>query len=89
MSAVKKNKGKQSSGVERRIWQRIQCDFPADCSVNGNRWSCKIVDVSERGMGLVSPVKLNKGDMVNIEDPGTKARVVWADEGRAGLEFLN
>jgi hypothetical protein len=74
---------------ERRIWPRIECDLFAECSANGMEWSSTIVDISEKGIGIISSVPLKKGDIVSIKDPHTKARVVWAEGDRAGLEFLN
>jgi hypothetical protein len=55
----------------------------------GDRWSCKIVDMSERGFGIVTSVKLRKGDMVNIATPEAKAKVVWMDKNRVGLRVCN
>lgn len=83
------NKRKQVSVVEGRMWPRLKCDFTSDCSAFGDRWSCTVVDLSERGLGMVSAAKLHKGDIVHLADPRTKAQVVWAEERRAGLRILN
>jgi hypothetical protein len=40
-------------------------------------------------VGMVSSAKLHKGDIVHFADPRTKAQVVWAEDRRAGLKFLN
>ncbi len=80
--------GKQLSLIERRKWPRLQCDLNVDCLAYGNRWSCEIIDLSDRGMGIISTVKLNEGDIVYIEDPNARAQVLWVAESRAGLGFL-
>jgi len=68
----------------------MKCDYTTECSdAFGRRWTCKIVDLSERGLGIISSAKLRKGETLTIADPGTKARVVWVDENRAGLNFCN
>jgi hypothetical protein len=73
-----------------RSLQRRKCDLATDLIVPwGDRWSCKIVDMSERGFGIVTTVKLRKGDMVNISALDAKAKVVWIDKDRAGLRVCN
>jgi hypothetical protein len=75
---------------ETRRWPRIKCNYTTECSnAFGHRWTCNIVDLSERGLGLVSSAKLRQGETVHIADPKTKARVVWVEENRAGLNFCN
>jgi hypothetical protein len=69
-----------------RLWPRHKCNYITECSNNyGNRWACKVVDLSERGLGIVSSAKMREGDTINIADPKTKASVVWVEKGRAGL----
>jgi len=79
----------ESTFNEGRNWPRLECDFLAECSAFGAKWACKIIDISQRGMGIISSARLRRGDTVNISDPSTKARVVWADKERAGLKVLN
>jgi hypothetical protein len=87
--ATLEKKSMNISFAEGRIWPRLECDFLAECSAFGIKWVCKIVDISQRGMGIVSSTKLRRGDTVNISDPSTKARVVWVEKERAGLKVLN
>ena len=75
--------------AEDRIWPRLKCDLITECSAFGVRWVCHIVDLSQRGLGIVSSAKLYKGDTLDISDPRTKARVVWVEKGRVGLKVLN
>lgn len=77
------------SVVETRMWARSKCDYTTDCSERGERWSCRIVDLSERGLGIISARKLSRGAVVNIAEPRTKAQVVWVEENRAGLRIIN
>jgi hypothetical protein len=84
-----KKKSMNTSLAEGRIWPRLECDFLAECSAFGVKWVCKIVDISQRGMGIVSTANLHKGDRVDISDPSTKAQVVWVEDERAGLKVLN
>jgi len=72
---------------ESRLWPRLKCNYITECSdAFGNRWACKVVDLSQRGLGIVTSVKMRKGDTLNISDPRTKASVVWVEESRAGLK---
>jgi hypothetical protein len=81
---------KDKSPNESRTLQRRKCDLATELMVPwGDRWSCKIVDMSERGFGIVTSVKLRKGDMVNIATPEAKAKVVWMDKNRVGLRVCN
>jgi hypothetical protein len=82
-------KGKQLSLIERRQWPRLECGLTVDCSAGGNCWSCEIIDLSDRGMGIFSSVKLQEGDILTIEDPSTTAQVLWTADGRAGLGYLD
>ncbi len=72
---------------ESRLWPRLKCNYTTECvNNNGNRWACKVVDLSQRGVGIVSSAKIQEGDTINIADPRTKAIVVWVEKGRAGLK---
>jgi hypothetical protein len=78
------------SQKESRSLQRRKCDLSTELIAPwGDRWSCKIVDMCERGFGIITSVKLRKGDMVNIASPEAKAKVVWIDNNRAGLRVFN
>lgn len=75
---------------EERSWPRLKCNYFTECNDSlGNRWACKIVDISFRGLGVRMSAALLKGDTVSIADPRTRAIVVWVAEGRAGLRICN
>jgi hypothetical protein len=75
---------------EERLWPRLKCNYVTECSdVHGNRWACKIVDISLRGLGVILSAALRKGERLSIVDPRTKAIVVWIEDGRAGLRVCN
>jgi hypothetical protein len=75
---------------EERTWPRHKCNYFTEChDSRGNRWTCKVVDISHRGLGVVMNASLRKGETVNIVDPRTKAVVVWVSEGRVGLRVCN
>jgi len=80
---------KQTVPAENRMWPRIKCDIDTHCVAFPHQWPCKIIDLSERGMGIVSTMKLYKGALINIIDPRTKARVVWLRDNRIGLKIEN
>jgi hypothetical protein len=75
--------------LENRVWPRLECDIDTVCSTSRGRWACKIVDLSERGVGIVTTVRLQKGAIVDFNDPRTRAKVVWAEDNRAGLRIIN
>jgi hypothetical protein len=75
---------------EGRSCPRLRCKYITECwDDDGNRWACKIVDISERGLGIVISATLHIGNILNITDPKTRARVVWIDKGRIGLRVCN
>lgn len=74
---------------ENRVWARLKCDITTDCYAFRDRWACKIIDLSERGLGIVSAAMLQKGAIVNFNDPRAKAQVVWVNGKRAGLKIIN
>jgi hypothetical protein len=49
-------------------------------------WSCKIVDMSERGLGISTRAPLKVGSSLNIVKPNIVAEVLWAKDHRAGLK---
>jgi len=53
---------------------------------SGKRWSCRIVDMSERGLGISTPARLPVGSSINIIKPNIMAQVLWAKDNRAGLK---
>jgi len=44
---------------------------------------------SQRGFGIVTEVKLRKGDKVNIIDPQTKAKIAWTKNNIVGLAIVD
>lgn len=77
---------KFNAEVEARSRSRLKCDVATEISVPwGDRWDCKIVDMSERGFGIVTSAKLRKGDIVDVESPTAKAKVIWIRDSRVGL----
>ncbi|MGO9953862.1 MAG: PilZ domain-containing protein [Dissulfurispiraceae bacterium] len=77
---------KPNVGTEARSWSRLKCNLETEISVPwGDRWDCKIVDMSERGFGIITSAKLRKGDVVDVGTPKAKAKVVWARDNRVGL----
>jgi hypothetical protein len=89
MGTMLKKKSRCFPDADDRAWPRLKCDFVADCITSGERWPCRVVDISERGFGIIANVKLHEGDIVDIADPSTKTQVVWAENSRAGLRVLN
>jgi hypothetical protein len=79
----------QSSFAENRLWRRYKCNIESCCFSRERRWECKIVDLSERGMGIATTSSIKKGTIVNFTDPLTRAMVVWSAENRAGLKIIN
>jgi|WetSurMetagenome_2_1015567.scaffolds.fasta_scaffold00798_4 hypothetical protein len=87
MAAV--DKIRQVSNSENRVCSRFKCEVATYCFSSEERWTCKIVDLSERGLGIVSASMLNEGTMVNFTDPETRAKVIWVEENRAGLRIIH
>jgi hypothetical protein len=75
--------------AENRAWPRINCEINTEFIVSGKHWPCKIIDLGELSFGIISNLNLHKGDIVEIADPKTKTRAVWAENGRAGLHVFN
>ena len=75
---------------EARRCPRLKCDYTTECSdaVGHCRWTCRIVNLSAGGLGIVSSEKMRQGETVIIANPSRKARVVWVEENRAGLNFF-
>ena len=75
---------------EERVWPRLKCKYITEYHDSlGNRCICRIVDISGRGLGIVSSAVLRTGERVSIADPKTKAVVVWVAKGRAGFRICN
>jgi|WetSurMetagenome_2_1015567.scaffolds.fasta_scaffold1522633_1 hypothetical protein len=89
MTTMLEKKIRQFPKTEDRAWPRINCEIDAELIVAGERWPCKIKDLGEMSFGIISSLKLHKGDIVEISDPRTKVQAVWAENGRAGLNVFN
>jgi hypothetical protein len=74
---------------ENRMWPRFRCNVESYCFSPEERWACRIVDLSERGMGIVTTSTLKEGTVVNFTDPETRATVIWSEENKAGLKFIH
>jgi hypothetical protein len=81
--------GNKMGYMENRMWPRIKCDIDAYCTIFMDQWPCKIIDLSERGMGIEPKGKLYMGSIITISDPRVRAKVVWMKNDRAGLKIIN
>jgi hypothetical protein len=86
---IAKNMKRQSSSAENRMWQRLRCNIESCCFSLENRWACRIVDLSERGIGIVIASSMKAGTVVNFTDPETRAQVIWSEDNKAGLKVLH
>jgi hypothetical protein len=78
----------QSSFSENRTWQRLQCNINTVCYTLKDRWACRIVDLSERGIGIVIASSIQEGTVVNFNNPETRAQVIWSEDNKAGLKVV-
>jgi len=74
--------------VENRRWFRTKCDIETCCESFRDQWPCKIVDLSDEGLGIVSTRALAAGDVVKFHEPRAVAEVVWSEGHRAGLKMI-
>jgi hypothetical protein len=91
MSILESLFGKQQEGPhdEKRHSKRIMCAVVTELAdTRGEKWSCKIVDMSESGLGIVTSARLMIGTTVDIFRPSVLAEVVWAGENKAGLRIV-
>jgi hypothetical protein len=79
---------KMKTQVEHRTWPRMKCELDAGYTANALRVPCRIIDFSERGLGIVMTKPLEIGEVIDLEDPMIKAVVVWSRDGRAGLRLI-
>jgi len=74
---------------EKRRRPRLVCAVVTEfADPAGKTWSCKIVDMSENGLGLATSAHLTKGSTVNIIRPSIEAKVVWVGDEKAGLSII-
>jgi hypothetical protein len=91
MSLLESLFGKQQevSYSEKRHRKRIRCAVVTELAdKRGETWSCKIVDMSESGLGILTSARLIMGTTVNLFRPSVEAEVVWAGENKAGLKII-
>ena len=89
MTTTLEKKFRQFPKAEDRAWPRLNCEIDTEFIVSGKRWPCMIIDLGESGFGIISSLQLHKGAILGIADPSAKARVIWAENGRAGLKVYN
>jgi hypothetical protein len=90
MLTHERNRTTNKPRFEARSWQRINCNLHTQIAVaGGERWDCTIINISQRGFGIVTEVKLRKGDKVNIIDPQTKAKIAWTKNNLVGLAIVD
>jgi|GEM_PF-696785 len=71
---------------EQRRKPRHKCEINSELmDSSGRLWSCKIVDMSEVGIGIYTPAELSRGYSLNIVKPNIKVEVLWSRDNRAGL----
>lgn len=75
--------------AEKRSRQRVKCSAEAEFADKSQRTcSCKIVDISESGVGIAISTNIVVGNIVNIKRPAIEAEVVWAVDDKAGLRII-
>lgn len=72
-----------------RTARRLKVSYRTDAELDGRRVAVKVVNVSRKGLKLLSGETLHKGEelTVHLEDVPVRARVVWARANAAGLMF--
>ncbi len=74
---------------EKRRRPRLDCAVVTEfADPGGNTWSCKIIDMSESGLGIATSARLATGNTVNIIRPAAEAKVVWVGDNKAGLRII-
>ncbi len=80
---------KSDSFSEKRLKPRLSCAISTELSdAWGNTWNCKIIDMSEGGLGITTSARLRMGSLVKIIKPAVSTEVVWALENKAGLRIV-
>jgi|WetSurMetagenome_2_1015567.scaffolds.fasta_scaffold00682_8 hypothetical protein len=84
-----RKKTKDTIHNEKRLEPRQPFEINTDLlDSSGKRWSCKIVDMSERGLGISTPALLLRGSYLSIIKPYILVEVLWSKDNRAGLRLL-
>jgi hypothetical protein len=80
----------EQSYYEKRQRPRMDCSVSAEFTdFKGNTWSCRIINMSESGLGITTGAHLNIGNTLNIVRPSVEARVVWTSDNKAGLRIIS
>lgn len=80
---------KEESYYEKRRRPRLVCSVSTEFTdARGNTWSCRIVDMSENGLGITTGAHLRMGNTINIIRPCVEAKVVWSADNKAGLRII-
>ena len=78
-----------ASYSEKRRRNRTMCALVTELTdTKGRTWSCRIVDMSESGLGILTSARLMMGTTVNILSPTVEAEVVWTMENKTGLRII-
>jgi hypothetical protein len=86
-SLFSKKKTEDMIQYNRRREPRHSCEINTDLlDFTGKQWDCKIVDMSERGLGISTPAILVTGSYLSIVKPNIMAVVLWSRDNRAGLK---
>ncbi|MFN8607264.1 MAG: PilZ domain-containing protein [Vulcanimicrobiota bacterium] len=77
---------------ERRITTRVDCCYPVDCEVAGERFAGTVTNMGLGGMRLLSSRQLSSDSSLQIfsHEPGwgpVATRVVWSRERSGGDDF--
>jgi hypothetical protein len=79
----------EDSYYEKRRRPRLDCSVSTEFTDDrGKTWSCKIVNMSESGLGITTGAHLRMGNTLNIIRPSVEAKVVWSDSNKAGLRII-
>ena len=74
---------------EKRRQKRLSCDVSAEFVDPGRSiYRCKIIDLSESGVGIETCTNLRTGNIINIARPAIEAEVIWASNYKAGLRII-
>jgi|WetSurMetagenome_2_1015567.scaffolds.fasta_scaffold00035_42 hypothetical protein len=83
--------GKRTEDIiyEKRREPRNPCAINTDLmDSSGMRWSCRIVDMSESGLGISTSALLSTGSKLSIIKPNISVKVSWSKDNRAGLRLI-
>jgi len=82
-------RAKQVEIQEKRIWPRVNCDIDTECSSVLYKFPCRIIDISQYGLGVIVQGNLLIDDLLDFRDPLVMTKVIWSNGNRAGLKIIN